>query len=83
MHNLKKIALLLFLVSALLLSTSMAGRRSKFVNRLAEEVDAAAFEEDDKGETIHERLLRVNTRDYGKYDPTPALVKPPFKLIPN
>ncbi|KAL4278597.1 hypothetical protein GQ457_03G002520 [Hibiscus cannabinus] len=82
MHNLKKIALLLFLVSALLLSTSMAGRRSKFVNRLAEEVDAAV-EEDDKDEGIHERLLRVNTRDYGKYDPTPALVKPPFKLIPN
>ncbi|KAK8626795.1 hypothetical protein V6N13_134427 [Hibiscus sabdariffa] len=82
MHNLKKIALLLFLVSALLLSTSMAGRRSKFVNRLAEEVDAAV-EEDGKVEGIHERLLRVNTKDYGKYDPTPALVKPPFKLIPN
>lgn len=32
---------------------------------------------------IHERLLRANTKDYGKYDPAPALVKPPFKLIPN
>ncbi|KAK8616424.1 hypothetical protein V6N13_017974 [Hibiscus sabdariffa] len=87
MHDLKKIALLLLLVSALLLSTSMAGRHSMFVNRLAEEeeeeVDHAAFEESDKGEGIHERLLRANTKDYGKYDPTPALAKPPFKLIPN
>lgn len=33
--------------------------------------------------TIHERVLRANTRDYGRYNPAPALVKPPFKLIPN
>lgn len=32
---------------------------------------------------VHERLLKANTKDYGRYDPTPALVKPPFKLIPN
>ncbi|KAK9988012.1 hypothetical protein SO802_028251 [Lithocarpus litseifolius] len=37
----------------------------------------------DEEESIHERLLKVNTKDYGRYDPTPALVKPPFKLIPN
>ncbi|MBA0799241.1 hypothetical protein Gohar_009769 [Gossypium harknessii] len=92
MHNLKKIVLLLFLVSTFLLSTSMAGgffsymsfgRQSKFVNMLAEEVDAAFEEEGVEGEAIHERLLRANTKDYGRYDPTPALVKPPFKLIPN
>ncbi|CAM8990035.1 unnamed protein product [Rhodiola kirilowii] len=34
-------------------------------------------------QAIHERLLRVNTRDYGRYDPAPTFVKPPFKLIPN
>ncbi|MBA0712071.1 hypothetical protein Golax_011196 [Gossypium laxum] len=83
MHNLKKIVLLLFLVSTFLLSTSMAGRQSKFVNMLAEEVDAAFEEEGVEGDAIHERLLRANTKDYGRYDPTPALVKPPFKLIPN
>ncbi|XP_039039985.1 protein CASPARIAN STRIP INTEGRITY FACTOR 1-like [Hibiscus syriacus] len=83
MHNLKKIVLLLFLVSALLLSTSMAGRHSKFVNRLVKEEVDAALEESGEGEGIHERVLRVNTKDYGKYDPSPALVKPPFKLIPN
>ncbi|KAH1222962.1 Protein CASPARIAN STRIP INTEGRITY FACTOR 1 [Glycine max] len=33
--------------------------------------------------TIHERLLRANTKDYGRYDPSPSLSKPPFKLIPN
>lgn len=31
----------------------------------------------------HERVLKMNTKDYGRYDPTPALSKPPFKLIPN
>ncbi|OMO74356.1 hypothetical protein CCACVL1_16801 [Corchorus capsularis] len=63
---------------------STAGGRSKFVNKLAEEVVDAAFE--DGGEelgVVHERLLRANTKDYGRYDPSPALVKPPFKLIPN
>ncbi|XP_030472214.1 protein CASPARIAN STRIP INTEGRITY FACTOR 2-like [Syzygium oleosum] len=40
---------------------------------------------DDLTETniIHGRLLRANTKDYGRYDPAPALVRPPFKLIPN
>ncbi|XP_012836754.1 PREDICTED: uncharacterized protein LOC105957376 [Erythranthe guttata] len=32
---------------------------------------------------IHERVLKVKTNDYGSYDPAPAFVKPPFKLIPN
>ena len=32
---------------------------------------------------VHERLLKANTKDYGRYDPTPGLVRPPFKLIPN
>lgn len=38
---------------------------------------------DEEVSEIHERLLKVNTKDYGRYDPTPALSKPPFKLIPN
>lgn len=32
---------------------------------------------------IRERLLRANTKDYGRYDPSPTFSKPPFKLIPN
>ncbi|KAL0365549.1 UNVERIFIED_CONTAM: hypothetical protein Sangu_0652500, partial [Sesamum angustifolium] len=37
----------------------------------------------DEVSEVHERLLKVKTNDYGRYDPAPALVKPPFKLIPN
>ncbi|XP_038992954.1 protein CASPARIAN STRIP INTEGRITY FACTOR 1-like [Hibiscus syriacus] len=77
----KKIVLLFLMVSAFLLSTSMAGRRPKVIN-MAEEINAG-FEDGDEGSGVHERMLRANTRDYGKYDPSPALVKPPFKLIPN
>ncbi|XP_039006931.1 protein CASPARIAN STRIP INTEGRITY FACTOR 1-like [Hibiscus syriacus] len=77
----KNIVLLFLMVSAFLLSTSMAGRRPKVIN-MAEEMNEG-FEDGDEASAVHERVLRANTRDYGKYDPAPALVKPPFKLIPN
>ncbi|KAJ6385940.1 hypothetical protein OIU77_028994 [Salix suchowensis] len=90
---LKKISLLFLLISASFLSTSFAGRRSKFVKKLAEEagaINAATHEEtsskashSNEETSIHERLLKVNTKDYGNYNPAPALVRPPFKLIPN
>ncbi|XP_030450684.1 protein CASPARIAN STRIP INTEGRITY FACTOR 1-like isoform X1 [Syzygium oleosum] len=86
---LKKISLLFLLLSASLLSTSLAGRRYKIMSRLAEEVNpnAVTYEEgsqdEDEATAVHERILKVNTDDYGKYDPSPALVRPPFKLIPN
>ncbi|KAJ6310711.1 hypothetical protein OIU76_015430 [Salix suchowensis] len=90
---LKKISLLFLLISASFLSTSFAGRRSKFVKKLAEEaeaINAATCEEtsskashSNEETSIHERLLKVNTKDYGNYNPAPALVRPPFKLIPN
>ncbi|TYH33104.1 hypothetical protein ES332_D13G035200v1 [Gossypium tomentosum] len=80
--HVKKIVLLFVMVSAFLLSTSMAGRRPKFLNLLAEETDAS-FEDSGEASAVHERLLRANMKDYGKYDPSPALAKPPFKLIPN
>ncbi|KGN61823.1 protein CASPARIAN STRIP INTEGRITY FACTOR 2 [Cucumis sativus] len=78
----------------LLLSTSflsticIAGRPSKLVPEVV--AKGGVVHEDGKRKTrgemeeiIHERLLRVNTKDYGRYDPSPAFVKPPFKLIPN
>ncbi|KAF3948762.1 hypothetical protein ACB098_07G126200 [Castanea mollissima] len=83
---LKKVSLLfLLIISASLLSTCLAGRDSKWVSKLAEEADAINEKllHHDEEKSIHERLLKVNTKDYGNYDPTPALVKPPFKLIPN
>ncbi|KAF9676047.1 hypothetical protein SADUNF_Sadunf09G0097900 [Salix dunnii] len=71
----------------------IAGRRSKFVKKLAEEaeaINAATYEEtsskpshSNEETSVHERLLKVNTKDYGNYNPAPALVRPPFKLIPN
>ncbi|KAE9617199.1 hypothetical protein Lalb_Chr03g0032901 [Lupinus albus] len=32
---------------------------------------------------IEERLFKENRRDYGRYDPSPGLSKPPYKLIPD
>ncbi|KAG6523399.1 hypothetical protein ZIOFF_013256 [Zingiber officinale] len=29
------------------------------------------------------RFLMVRTNDYGTYDPSPAMDKPPYKQIPN
>ncbi|RZC87637.1 hypothetical protein C5167_036177 [Papaver somniferum] len=94
----KKISSLLFLliISLSLCSTSSAGREWKFVEKPAA-MDLGATNKQEissrklvqhKNEAlltseIHERLLRVNTKDYGRYDPSPTLVKPPFKLIPN
>ncbi|XP_031252269.1 protein CASPARIAN STRIP INTEGRITY FACTOR 2-like [Pistacia vera] len=84
----KKISLLFLLVSASLLSTCLAGRRiSTSVNKLGVAVEATHEENPSQNEevisVIHERLLKVNTKDYGRYDPAPTFVKPPFKLIPN
>ncbi|XP_044489402.1 protein CASPARIAN STRIP INTEGRITY FACTOR 1-like [Mangifera indica] len=84
---LRKICLLFLLVSSSLLSTCLAGRRiSMSVNKLGVEVEATHQDKVSQREemsVIHERLLKVNTKDYGRYDPSPTFVKPPFKLIPN
>ncbi|KAG8655923.1 protein CASPARIAN STRIP INTEGRITY FACTOR 1-like [Manihot esculenta] len=87
---LHKFTLLFLLASTAFLSPSFAGRRFKFMNKLANQVDMSFYEEVskpskqvDEASMIHERLLRANTKDYGNYDPAPALGKPPFKLIPN
>ncbi|XP_061362181.1 protein CASPARIAN STRIP INTEGRITY FACTOR 1-like [Gastrolobium bilobum] len=86
---LKKFTLLFLLISGSLLSTSFAGGRSKFIRNLAAEVNEVQEEtprkplNNEEVRTIHERLLRTLAKDYGRYDPSPALSKPPFKLIPN
>ncbi|KAI5673149.1 hypothetical protein M9H77_13513 [Catharanthus roseus] len=81
----KKLSLILFLlISASLFSSSFAGRQySNFARKSEKKVVEPTHEGDMVSEIIHERLLKANTRDYGRYDPAPALVKPPFKLIPN
>ena len=84
---LKKIGFFFLLITASLLSTSFAGRVSRSLSNFEQEPLGAIHEEqllhDEEVSEIHERLLKVNTKDYGRYDPTPALSKPPFKLIPN
>ncbi|GMP37855.1 hypothetical protein CsSME_00009356 [Camellia sinensis var. sinensis] len=81
---LKNISLLFLIISSSLLSTSFAGGliflhltwpNNNHPTNLKRTTTIAII--------IHERLLRANTKDYGNYDPAPALVKPPFKLIPN
>ncbi|XP_059461101.1 uncharacterized protein LOC132190183 isoform X4 [Corylus avellana] len=68
-----------------LLLILVQGRQSKFFNELDTEAEAIKEQpsRNNEEDTIHERLLKVNTKDYGRYDPSPAFVKPPFKLIPN
>ncbi|KAM6581530.1 hypothetical protein CsatA_005304 [Cannabis sativa] len=84
----KNISLIFLLISGSLISTSLAGRQlmnsgdqfSKVVTHEAEDDEMLMMK---KIRLVQERVLRSNTRDYGRYDPAPALVKPPFKLIPN
>ncbi|XP_028767950.1 protein CASPARIAN STRIP INTEGRITY FACTOR 1-like [Neltuma alba] len=80
---LKKFTIFL-LISLSLFTATFAGRRTKFVSKLPADVDVQEEEVGKEEESVmHERLLRANTRDYGRYDPSPTLSKPPSKLIPN
>ncbi|ESW05793.1 hypothetical protein PHAVU_011G210100 [Phaseolus vulgaris] len=86
---LKNFTLLFLLLSASLPSTSFAARRSKVMRNFTKDVNAIEEGTSRKAlnkeevSSIHERVLRANTKDYGRYDPSPSLSKPPFKLIPN
>ncbi|KAM7479329.1 hypothetical protein LguiA_027542 [Lonicera macranthoides] len=73
---LKKACLLLLLISASFLSTSFAGGRSTSVSNMKNEVGATQEKQ------LHQEK-KVETNDYGRYDPAPTFGKPPFKLIPN
>ncbi|KAK4378326.1 hypothetical protein RND71_000188 [Anisodus tanguticus] len=77
---LKKIGLFFLLISVSLFSTAIAGRQTIFSSDFELKELGATHEEE---QLRHERVLKMNTKDYGRYDPTPALSKPPFKLIPN
>ncbi|KAL1810907.1 hypothetical protein ACET3Z_020972 [Daucus carota] len=87
---LKKCWILFLIISAASLSsTCSAGRQLRSLNKLEKEAMTSTYkghQHMQQGEEIsfvHGRLLRVNTKDYGNYDPAPTFVKPPFKLIPN
>ncbi|CAJ2657438.1 protein CASPARIAN STRIP INTEGRITY FACTOR 1 [Trifolium pratense] len=86
---LKKFTLFFLLISGSLLATSFAGRASNFIRisyedmNAVQEVTTRREMNEEEVSNIHERLLRANTKDYGRYDPSPTFSKPPFKLIPN
>ncbi|CAL9228000.1 unnamed protein product [Arabidopsis halleri] len=75
----KKLGFIFLLVSASAFALSFAGRPSILIYS----------QEDDHPEVVerriheHERILRMNSVDYGHFSPKPKLVRPPFKLIPN
>ncbi|WOH03608.1 hypothetical protein DCAR_0623007 [Daucus carota subsp. sativus] len=81
---LKKCWILFLIISAASLSsTCSAGRQLRSVNKLEKEAMTSTYKQGEEISFVHGRLLRVNTKDYGNYDPAPTFVKPPFKLIPN
>ncbi|KAL3843433.1 hypothetical protein ACJIZ3_000836 [Penstemon smallii] len=84
----KKISFLFLLISAAIFATTFAGRLFKSVEPKDTSLTYKKLESWEQlrhaeASEIHERLLKVKTNDYGRYDPAPAFVKPPFKLIPN
>ncbi|CAA2964128.1 Hypothetical predicted protein [Olea europaea subsp. europaea] len=81
---LKKISLLFLLISASLMSISFAGRLRRSMSTLDQKQVSVAHEErHEKISEVHKRLVRANTKDYGRPDPPPGMVKPPFKPVPH
>ncbi|KAJ8497701.1 hypothetical protein OPV22_008253 [Ensete ventricosum] len=73
--------LLLLLLSATAPSESFAGHRKEW--SLVSVPHGAMEKSSSKNDVLHHRFLTVRTNDYGAYDPSPALNKPPYKLINN
>ncbi|XP_020579003.1 uncharacterized protein LOC110023772 isoform X2 [Phalaenopsis equestris] len=79
----KSTTLLFMIISTLLLSVcTLDGHRILIENSVA---GTGLSEElqDEEVSYVHSRMLAVRTNDYQNYDPSPAFVKPPYKLIPN
>ncbi|XP_020579005.1 uncharacterized protein LOC110023772 isoform X4 [Phalaenopsis equestris] len=76
----KSTTLLFMIISTLLLSVcTLDGHRILIENSVA----GTGLSEDEEVSYVHSRMLAVRTNDYQNYDPSPAFVKPPYKLIPN
>ncbi|CAH8262394.1 unnamed protein product [Arabidopsis lyrata] len=75
----KNLGFIFMIVSASALSVSFAGRPSVLVHTHIDLRDEMV----ERSMHDHERLLRMNTKDYGHNSPSPRLERPPFKLIPN
>ncbi|CAL9180146.1 unnamed protein product [Musa hybrid cultivar] len=85
----KKLTVLLIIVLASLPSIALAGRQTRIFGKYAAPAGSMMKDLSKHGlhqeqiSIVHSRILKVNTKDYGSYDPSPSLSKPPFKLIPN
>ncbi|OAY83677.1 uncharacterized protein LOC109716079 [Ananas comosus] len=82
----KRSTILFVLVTASILSTSFAGGQRRFLEKYAVKVETKEITKTPSYEdevVVRARILKVQTNDYGSYDPSPSLEKPPFKLIPN
>ncbi|KAJ0639866.1 putative protein Casparian strip integrity factor [Helianthus annuus] len=87
-----KTCFLSYLIVTSLVSSSFAARCGSSIPLMkldaSDQNQESLYSEDadtslKRDDMIHERLLRANTRDYGRSDPAPTFHKPPFKLIPN
>ncbi|ONK78585.1 uncharacterized protein A4U43_C02F20360 [Asparagus officinalis] len=78
-------SLLFVLVIASLLLASFAGHRKLVDSHVGSEIKESRKKSENYENVfvVHPRILTVKTNDYGNYDPSPSLAKPPFKLIPN
>ncbi|THU63397.1 hypothetical protein C4D60_Mb01t15330 [Musa balbisiana] len=74
--------LFLLLLSATAPSESFAGHR-KLMHHASVPHEATEKSSSKDNVVVHHRFLTVKTNDYGAYDPSPALNKPPYKLINN
>ncbi|THU49458.1 hypothetical protein C4D60_Mb06t09790 [Musa balbisiana] len=86
----KQLAVLSLVILASLPSTALAGRQRRLYAKYAAPAGAITKESAKINEPhqeqvliVRSRILRIKTNDYGSYDPSPSLSKPPFKLIPN
>ncbi|WOK98027.1 hypothetical protein Cni_G06736 [Canna indica] len=89
LEALGKVVILFLLISATLPPESLAGSR-KFMDKASllggaseKDLQNKLLENGSKGDGLHPRFLTVKTNDYGAYDPSPTMDKPPYKLIPN
>ncbi|KAG0449444.1 hypothetical protein HPP92_027307 [Vanilla planifolia] len=76
----------LILASLVTVSVAAGAENRKLISKsqafLLQELSLRSLKEDDVYLRPH-RILRIKTNDYGNYQPSPTLTKPPSKLIPN
>ncbi|KAI0528793.1 hypothetical protein KFK09_001336 [Dendrobium nobile] len=79
-----KLRILCFMIiSTLLLSFFTSDGHRNLVDKSAPVKGVSKELQNEEVSFVPSRMLTVRTNDYQSYDPSPAFVKPPYKLIPN